>query len=262
MVVAVYQTITQRISLILLTIIVFNSPSYAGETLVAVATNFSVPAKEIATAFTTFSGHTVRLSFGSTGKLYAQISHGAPFEVFLAADNQRPRMAIDEGLAMAGTDMCYAQGKIVLYSNDVTLIDKQANVLKQAQRFQKIAISNPKTAPYGEAAITLLQTLGVYQSLKNKLVMGDNIGQTYQFVMSGNAQLGIIALSQIILTEGGSRWIVPDNLYDGIEQDAVLLAKGAQNPVAKEFLDFLQSPTAQAIITRYGYGLVCHQPTL
>ncbi len=227
----------------------------AGETTVAVAANFTAAAKDIAKAFEKETGHKAVLAFGSTGKLYAQIAHGAPFEVFLAADQKRPKKTESEGLAVPGSRFTYAKGKIVLYSSDASLVDGAGKVLAMTTKFAKLAIANPKTAPYGAAATQAMQKLGVYEGVKDKIVQGDSIAQTHQFVVTGNAQLGFVAFSQVVKTSGGSQWVVPDNLYTPIRQDAVLLKTGVQNDVAQAFLAFLKGETAHAIIESYGYGL-------
>lgn len=226
----------------------------AAEVAVAVAANFTATAKQIATAFEATSDHTVVLSFGSTGKLYTQIAHGAPFDVFLAADQARPQKAIDEGLAVADSRFTYASGKLVLYSTDPELVDTDSSVLRSA-RFERLAIANPATAPYGSAAIEVLKALGVHDSVIDRIVRGDNIAQTYQFVMTKNAQLGFVALSQVIDTSDGSRWIVPESMYTPIRQDAVLLNRGANNPAARAFMAFLQGDKARDIIRAFGYGV-------
>ena len=226
----------------------------AGETKVAVAANFTATVKQIAARFELKTGHKAVLIFGSTGKLYAQIYNAAPFDVFLAADSKRPQRAESEGLAVSGTRFTYATGKIVLYSTNPTLINGTSEVLLSKQ-YNKLAIGNPKTAPYGLAAMEVLKKLGIHDKVKSKIVRGDNIAQTHQFVMTGNAQLGFVARSQVINDKSGSRWQVPDNLYSPIRQDAVLLKHGADNAAAQAFLAFLKGDIAHDIIKQYGYGL-------
>ncbi|MCB8836630.1 molybdate ABC transporter substrate-binding protein [Aurantimonas sp. VKM B-3413] len=226
--------------------------AHAASTSVAVAANFTEAAKEIAEAFHEKTGDTAELSFGSTGTLYAQISQAAPFDVFLAADDVRPEKAVTEGYGVKGTTFTYAIGKIVLYSADPELVMGEATLEKGA--FDRIAIANPKTAPYGAAAIEAMRALNVYDELQPKIVQGTNIAQTHQFVMTGNAELGFVALSQVAGTEAGSRWEVPADLYRPIRQDAVLLKTGADNEAAQAFIDFLKGPEAGKIIARYGYG--------
>ncbi|WP_119308056.1 molybdate ABC transporter substrate-binding protein [Cohaesibacter haloalkalitolerans] len=227
----------------------------AAETKVAVAANFTAAAKEIATAFEAETGHTAVLSFGSTGKIYTQIANGAPFSLFLAADQARPIKAEKEGLAVADTRFTYAQGKIVLYSTDPALVDSEGAVLQSPDKFDKLAIANPKTAPYGAAAMETLANLKVPSAVMDALVQGDSISQTHQFVASGNAQLGFVALSQVVDSKEGSQWVVPSDLYTPIKQDVVLLKTGADDEAAKAFLAFLKSDTAKAIILKFGYGV-------
>jgi len=224
----------------------------AGEAKVAVAANFTNAAKEIAALFETSTSDKAVFSFGSTGQLYTQISQGAPFEVFLAADQERPKKAVADDLAVPGTLFTYATGKIVLYSREPGVVNGEA-ILKTAA-FNKIAIANPVTAPYGAAAVQAMKALGVYDALSAKFVQGNNIAQSFQFVDSGNAAVGFVALSQIALHDKGSRWIVPETLYSPIAQDAVLLKRGAENPVARAFLAFLKGPEARAVKEKYGYG--------
>jgi molybdate transport system substrate-binding protein len=227
-------------------------PVFAAETQVAVAANFTEPAKAIAAAFTAATGHQVRLSFGASGQFYAQLSHGAPYEVFLSADAERPRMAEQAGLAAPGTRFTYAVGKLVLYSTTPGLADRGA-VLKSG-RFAKLAIADPGSAPYGTAAMQTLEKLGVLAAVRPKIVTGASITQAYQFVATGASDLGFVALSQVI-DQGGSRWLVPQSDYAPIEQQAILLAGGRKNPAATAFLAFLKGPQARAIIRRYGYEL-------
>jgi molybdate transport system substrate-binding protein len=226
--------------------------AYAGEVKVAVAANFTAAAKEIGALFKQRTGHRAVLSFGSTGQLYTQIKHGAPFEVFLAADRLRPQKAVDEGLGVPGTLFTYATGRIVLYSRDPGRV-RGAVTLSQA-RFSKIAVANPVTAPYGAAAVETMTALGVHDALAAKFVRGTNIAQTYQFVATGNAELGFVALSQIAGHRGGSRWIVPDRLYTAIAQGGVLLKSGAKSAVARRFVAFVRGKEARAVKLKYGYG--------
>nr|WP_272213641.1 molybdate ABC transporter substrate-binding protein [Marinicella sp. W31]MDC2879603.1 molybdate ABC transporter substrate-binding protein [Marinicella sp. W31] len=222
---------------------------------VAVAANFTDAAKDIAAAFEVETGDTVLLSFGSTGKLYAQIANGAPFSVFLAADQARVTKAVDEGYAVKGSEFTYAVGKLVLFSENADLVDDKGAVLKRPDDFSRVAIANPASAPYGAAALETMQALGVYDMLDARLVQGDSISQTYQFVATGNAELGFVALSQVIGSDHGSQWVVPDDLYRPIRQDAVLTEAGADNDTAKAFLDFLKGDKSEAIIESYGYAV-------
>jgi molybdate transport system substrate-binding protein len=223
---------------------------------VAVASNFAAPMQKIADAFSKQTGHSLSLSFGSTGKFYAQIVHGAPFEVLLAADEATPKRLENEGLAVPGTRYTYAIGKLVLWSKQTGVVDDKAEVLQKGT-FQRLALADPKLAPYGAAAMQALTKLGLAQTLADTVVQGENIGQAYQFVATQNATLGFVALSQVMenghLREG-SAWIVPDALYDPIRQDAIVLAKGRQNPVAPAFMQFLKTNSARAIMHSYGYG--------
>ena len=214
--------------------------------------------REIAAAFEQASGHQVRLSSGSTGKLFAQISNGAPFQLLLAADAATPARLERDGAAVAGTRFIYAVGRLALWSRDAGLVDADGAVLGHPDRFNRLAIANPTLAPYGAAAMRVLDALGLRERLSAKIVQGENIAQTWQFVATGNAPLGFVALSQI-MRDGkvgeGSAWIVPQRLHAPIEQDAVLLKAGAGAPAARELLDFLQGPQARTIIASFGYGL-------
>lgn len=227
-------------------------PALAAETKVAVAANFTDAAKEIAQAFTAETGHQAVLSFGSTGQLFTQISQGAPFEIFLAADQLRPEKAEQDGFAVAGSRFTYAVGKLILWSKAAGFVSSP-DILSSGA-YEKLAIANPKTAPYGAAAVEVLMALNAYDAVQGRLVQGNNIAQTYQFVESGNAELGFVARSQIVGHKEGSQWAVPDELYTAIRQDAVLLQSGANNDAARAFLEFLKSPAAKAVIEKYGYG--------
>lgn len=224
---------------------------------VAVAANFTAPMQAIAAEFEKDSGHKIQLAFASSGKFFAQIKNGAPFQVFLSADAQKPERLEQDGLAVAGSRFTYALGALALWSPQPGLVDAEGKVLQQAD-FKHLALANPKLAPYGAAALQTLEKLQLLSALKPKFVLGENIAQTYQFVATGNAELGFVALSQIFkdgkLTEG-SAWIVPDDFYRPIRQDAVLLASGAGNPAATALLDYLKSAKAVTIIKSYGYKL-------
>lgn len=236
----------------LLAIILNAGPVGAAEVKVAVAANFTEPARLIAARFKARTGHEAMLSMGSTGQLYAQIANGAPFEILLSADRERPERVEADGLGVAGSRFTYAIGRLVLYSKTAGLVDAKGQVLKSG-RFERIAIADPKTAPYGVAAVETIRKLGVETSLRSKLVQGASIAQAYQFVDSGAAELGFVALSQVIAVKGGSRWLVPAADHTPIDQQAVLLKTGASNPAAKAFLAFLKGPEARAIIRRSGY---------
>ena len=225
----------------------------AGEVKAAVAANFTAAAKEIGALFEKSSGDKVVYSFGSTGQIYTQITQGAPFDVFLSADQARPEKAVKEGYAVPGSRFTYATGRIVLFGLDKNAVNGAAT-LKDA-KFARIAICNPVTAPYGAASVEAMKALGVYDRLRGKLVVGEDISQAYQFVATGNAEVGFVALSQVARDPGrGSRWIVPSNLYKPIAQDAVLLKRGADNPAARAFIAFLKGKEAHAVLVKYGYG--------
>lgn len=234
----------------------FNSLSHAAQLSAAVAANFTAPMKKIAEAFEKDTGHTLALSFGSTGKFYAQIKNGAPFEVFFAADDTTPARLEQEGEGVKGSRFTYAIGKLVLWSKQPDFVDEEGEVLRTGH-FNRIALAEPKLAPYGAAAMQTLESLGLANTLKAKLVRGESIGQAYQFVATENAPLGFVALSQVFaqgrLTEG-SAWVIPETLYDPIRQDALILAKGKTNPVAVELMRYMQGETAKRIIRSYGYG--------
>jgi molybdate transport system substrate-binding protein len=225
----------------------------AAQTNIAVAANFTEPAKAIAAAFKAKTGHEAVLSFGASGQFYTQITQGAPFQVLLSADDARPKKLIDDGLAVPESRFTYAIGKLVLWSKTPGLV-KGEETLKAAS-FAKLSICNPVAAPYGAAAVEAMKALKVFDALQPKLVEGATIIQAYQFVETGNAELGFVALSQLTGSETGSRWLVPQELYSPIRQDAVLLKSGASNEAATGFIAFLRSPEARAIIEKYGYVL-------
>lgn len=227
--------------------------AHAGETRVAVAANFTEPATEIARLFTERTGHTAILAFGPSGQFYTQITQGAPFEVFLSADDTRPKKAVSEGFGVAGTTFTYAIGRLVLWSREPGLVTGPETLRNTA--FDHIAIADPKAAPYGAAAIETMKALGVLDVLTPKIVQGTSIAQAFQFVDTGNAALGFVALSQVARPDPGSHWLVPADLHTPIRQDAVLLSPGADNPASRAFLDFLRSPEAKAVIESYGYAL-------
>lgn len=228
------------------------APAFADDVPVAVAANFTEPVKEIAAAFQARTGHHLVLSFGSSGQFYTQITQGAPFQVFLSADAERPQRIEREGLGVPGTRFTYAIGQLVLYSKQPGLVDQGGAVLSRGS-FNKISIADPAAAPYGVAAIQTMTRLGVYQRLAPKIVKGSSITQAFQFVDTGAAELGFVALSQVINVQGGSRWMVPAAMHAPIDQQAILLYAGEKKPAARAFLQFLRSPEAIAIIKRYGY---------
>ena len=219
---------------------------------VAVAANFTDAAKEIGAAWARASGHRPMFSFGATGQLYAQIAQGAPFEVFLAADQETVRRAIAEKHAVADTQFTYARGRIELYSRDPGLVKGPQTLVEGA--FARLAIANPAAAPYGAAAVEAMKKLGVYDRLARRLVQGQSIAQAHQFVETGNAELGFVALAQIVDSNEGSRWVVDEALYAPIRQDAVLTARGAGSPAARAFLAYLAGPDAARTIEKYSYG--------
>jgi len=227
--------------------------AHAANTNVAVAANFTEPAKEIAQLFESKTGHKAILSFGATGQFYTQITQAAPFQVFLSADQSTPKKLVDDGLGLRDTLFTYAIGKLVLFSANANLV-KGEQTLRDGQ-FNKIAIANPTTAPYGAAGVEVMKALGVYEMLTSKVVQGSNIAQTFQFVDTGNAEVGFVALSQVIERQSGSRWIVAQNLYTPIKQDAVVLKTGADNEAARAFVAFLKGPEALKVIEKFGYGI-------
>ncbi|PID48759.1 MAG: molybdate ABC transporter substrate-binding protein [Proteobacteria bacterium] len=237
--------------------VLISHTSYAGEVQVAVASNFTKPMQQIAKLFQAETGHEAKLSFGASGKFVAQIMNGAPFEIFLSADDTKPAKLVAEGLALANTVFTYAQGKLVLWSHDENYVDAEGQVL-QSGDFKHIAVADPKLAPYGEAAMQTLDALELTDKLRERFVMGRNIGQTFQFVKTANAELGLIALSQVMEAgkmSSGSGWIIPAEYYEPIKQEAVLLKKGEKNEAALALLSFLQSDQAKAVIKSFGYKL-------
>lgn len=233
------------------------TPLRAAEVQVAVAANFTAPMQRIAADFEQATGHKTRLAFGATGKFYAQIKNGAPFEVLLAADDDTPAKLEKEGFAVAGSRFTYAIGQLALWSAKPGYIDARGAVLKQGG-FGHLAIANPKLAPYGAAAVETLNKLGLLAALQPKFVQGENIAQTYQFVSTGNAELGFVAVSQVVENgklKSGSAWIVPASLHSPIRQDAVLLTPGKDNPAAAALISFLKTDRARAVIQSYGYAL-------
>ena len=233
-------------------VVAISSASHAANTNVAVAANFTEPAKEIAQLFESKTGHKAVLSFGATGQFYTQITQAAPFQVFLSADESTPKKLVADGLAVASSLFTYAIGKLVLFSTNAALVAGEQTL--RGAKFNKIAIADPVTAPYGTAAVQVMKALGVYDALASKIVQGSDIAQTFEFVETGNAELGFVALSQVIAKNGGSRWMVPANMYSPIRQDAVLLRSGADSEAAKAFLAFMKGPEAAKVIEKFGYG--------
>lgn len=231
--------------------------AWADEVQVAVASNFTKPLEAIAEKFKAASGHELKISASATGKLYAQIANGAPFEVFLSADSKTPTKLIEDKLATADSQFTYAFGKLVLWSSTDGYVDAKGEVLSKGD-FKHLAIANPKTAPYGAAGMAVMEKLGLTAAITPKLVTGENITQTFDFVSTGNAELGFVALSQVQQDgklKSGSAWVVPAEMYQPLAQDAVLLTKGKDNAAAQALLDYLQGAEAQAIISSYGYDL-------
>ena len=233
----------------------FTSAGQAAEVHVAVAANFTAPMKRIAEEFEKDTGHKLVLSYGATGKFYAQIVNGAPFDVFLSADDETPAKLEKEGFAVPGSRMTYATGRLVLWSAKPGLIDDKASVLMRND-FNRLAIASPKLAPYGAAAVETMNKIGLLPLLQAKLVMGESIGQTFSMVSTGNAELGFVAMSQVFefdRLKSGSAWVVPANLHSPLRQDAVLLARARNNPAALQFLTFLKSGQARVIMNLFGY---------
>lgn len=246
----------KRLSILILSLLTV-ATAHADEVKVAVAANFTGPMQVIAVLFERDTGHKASLAFGATGKFYAQIANGAPFEVLLSADDETPARLVREGLAVTGTSFTYAIGKLVLWSTNPKLVDDKGEILKKGG-FKHLAIANPKTAPYGAAAMQTMSKLGVVDSLKPLFVQGENIAQTHQFVSTGAAELGFVAYSQVIKNGqvgSGSGWVVPGNLYDPIRQDAVILSKGKDKPAATALLNYMKGQKAQEVIKSFGYEL-------
>lgn len=232
------------------------SQAQADEVSVAVAANFTAPMQKIAADFEQATGHKVVAAYGASGRFYAQIRNGAPFELLLSADDEIPARLVKENAAVAASRFTYAIGKLVLWSAQPGVVDGQGEVLKKGG-FDHIALANPKLAPYGAAAVAVMKTLGAYDALQPKMVTAENIAQAHQYVSSGNALLGFVALSQI-LKDGkieGSSWLVPARLYPAIRQDAVILDKGKGKPAALALAQYLQDDKAKAVIKSFGYEL-------
>jgi molybdate transport system substrate-binding protein len=231
--------------------------AHADEVNVAVAANFTAPMNSIAAEFTKDTGHQAKLAFGSTGKFYAQIKNGAPFQILLSADDETPAKLEQEGMGVPGSRFTYAIGSLVLWSAKTDYVDDKGEVLKHGA-FNKIALANPKLAPYGKAAVEVLTGMGLLDQLTPKFVQGENIAQTYQFIMTGNAELGFVALSQVMKDgkiTSGSAWIVPAKLHVPIRQDAVILSTGKGNAAAEALMKYLKGDKARAIIKSYGYEI-------
>lgn len=246
-------------STIILTLLLLSQSCWAGSVLIAVASDFTKPMTEIAAEFEKATGHTAKLSFGSSGKAFAQIQSGAPFGVYLSASEKYPLELEKSGFAVVDSHFVYAIGKLVLWSATPGYVDAQGEILKTGT-FKHIALADPSHAPYGVVAEEVMKSLGVLDKLRPLLVMGENISQTFQFVSTGNAELGFIGLAQVIDVNSGrigsgSGWIIPANLHSPFRQMAVLLKTGAENPAALALVDFLKSKAALVIIEKYGFGL-------
>ncbi len=246
----------KRVS-ILFALVALGNGAQAAQVNVAVAANFTAPMQKIAAQFEKATGHKAILSFGSTGKFYAQIQHGAPFQVLLSADDTTPARLEQEGLGVKGSRFTYAIGKLVLWSKRANVVDDKGEVLKSGT-FDRLALADPKLAPYGAAAIQTMTKMGLLAQLTPKFVRGENISQTFQFIATENAQLGFVALSQVYvdgkITEG-SAWLVPANLYAPIRQDAIMLSNGQDNAAAMALVNYLKGEQAQAVIRSFGYDL-------
>jgi molybdate transport system substrate-binding protein len=239
----------------LLALLLVGRVAAAAEVQVAVASNFAAPMQKIAAGVERDTGHRALLAFGATGKLYAQIRNGAPFELFLAADASTPERLEREGASVPGSRFTYAIGRLVLWSSQADYVDDRGEVLRRGD-FRHLAVASPRTAPYGAAAMAVLKRMRLAESLAPRLVTGENISQAYQFVASGNAELGFVALSQVMLDgkiAAGSAWRVPAELHEPITQDAVVLAAGRDKPAARALAEYLRSDQAVAIIRAYGY---------
>lgn len=233
------------------------APAFADEVKVAVAANFTAPMQKIALEFEKDTGHKALVSTGATGAFYAQIKNGAPFEVFLSADDETPAKLEADGVGVKGSRFTYAIGKLVLWSAKPGFVDARGDVLKKGD-FNKLSLANPKTAPYGSAALEVMKKLGVLDAVQPKIVQGENISQAFQFVSTGNAEVGFVALSQVWqdgALKSGSAWIVPADQHSSIRQDAILLAKGEGKPAAAALLKYLQGDKAKAVIKSYGYEI-------
>ena len=229
----------------------------AAEARIAVAANFAEPIKAVAAVLEKTTGHTLKITVGATGKLYAQIKNSAPFDVLLAADTKAPAQLEADGLAQPGSRFTYATGKLVLWSADAAKVDAKGEVLKTGA-FRKLAYAAPKVAPYGAAAVQVMDQLGLTAALGPKLVQGESIGQTFGFVFTGNAEIGFVAMSQVLQggkLKSGSMWVVPPNLYQPIRQDALVLQRAANNPAAQALVALLKSPNIKDLIRSYGYDI-------
>ena len=247
---------TWRTGILFATLGLAAGPAVAAEALVAVAANFAGAMAELEAAFEGGGPYRIRVSTGATGTLYAQATHGAPYDILMAADRARPERLEAVGLAVPGSRRTYAVGRLVLWSAEPGRVSGEGVDTLRAGDFRRLAIANPELAPYGTAARDVLEGLGLYDPLRDRIVMGENIGQAHAMVATGSAELGFVALSQLLGPEAeraGSRWPVPETLHAPIRQDLVLLRRGAGNAAARAFLDFLETPTARRILVIAGY---------
>jgi len=227
-------------------------PGFAQDAQVAVAANFTAVAEELAAAFEAETGQRIGLSFGATGQLYTQITQGAPFAALLAADAERPARLVEDGIGVPDSVFTYAVGRLALYSAED---DAELGAETLEGDFTALSIADPTAAPYGAAALETIEALGLAEELTDRLVTGQNIAQAFQFVSTGNAEYGFVALSQVIEAESGSYWLVPEDLHSPILQDAVVIAGAPGEEVAQAFLDYLRSADAVAVIESYGYSV-------
>jgi len=248
---------TLRGTLLGLSLAVISAPAFSESATIAVAANFTKTIEVIGEAFEKETGHELKFSFGPTGKLYAQISNGAPFDMFFGADERRPQKTIDDGIGLADSYFVYAQGQIALYSDQYPVETQAKSVLKAAD-FRHIAVANPRNAPYGDRAVEFLKGAGLYQGVEKKIVSGESIAHAFQYVATGNAPIGFVAMSQVVDPESpvydkGEYWVVPADSYTPINQGALVLKRGQDNAAIGDFVRFLQTDTAKDIIQRFGY---------
>lgn len=246
----------KRLFGLLLTVLGCAGPALAAEATVAVAANFLPTLRAVATDFEHATGHRVIMLAGSSGAFYGQIRNGAPFDVFFSADQERPRRLEEEGLAVKGSRFTYAVGRLVLWSPEPGVVIDDATL--RGASFKHLAIANPRLAPYGVAAKQVMVSLGLWDRLQPRIVRGESLGQTMAFVASGNAELGFVALSQVLdpsVNRRGSRWEVPPELHDPLNQDVVLLRKGDTNRGAQALMEYVGGPAARRVIARFGYGV-------
>ncbi len=245
-----------RVLSVLLLVIGCADPARADDVTAAVAANFLPAFRVIENEFERATGHRLTTLSGSSGKFYSQIKHGAPFDVFFSADRERPQRLEQDGVAVRGSRFTYAVGRLILWSPDPELVTGELTLWTAP--FNHLAMAHPQLAPYGAAARQVMVNLGVWERVQPRIVLGESLGQTMGFMISGNAELGFVALSQVVdpaFAKPGSRWEIPTTLYDPIEQDVVLLTNGRDNPAARALLQFVRSPEARRIIERFGYGV-------